>query len=220
MPLKLVCISDTHCQVDKIVLPEGDTLIHAGDLTHQGTVGEVRQELLALKKAGVGFKSIILVPGNHDFLSERHPDLMKQMCEDHGITYLHDSEVTIDSIKFYGSGWTPIFFNWALMLPRGPELKAKWDLIPEDTDVLITHCPPHGILDEVKRAMRNGKEGVEHAGCADLRHRVSEINPTYHVFGHLHGSAGQYRGHVTHFINASSCTEAYAPLNPPIVVEI
>ena len=68
-------------------------------------------------------------------------------------------------------------------------------MIPDDTDVLITHRPPFGILD-----LRFGKG--EPAGCELLLKRVQEIEPRVHLFGHIHGSYGKVQIGRTLFVNA------------------
>jgi Icc-related predicted phosphoesterase len=117
------------------------------------------------------------------------------------------------SVKLYGSPWQPEFFNWAFNLPRnGKEMKSKWDAIPKDTDILITHGPPFGHLDIP------GGQSIR-VGCEMLRHRVDEIKPKIHVFGHIHGSSGYYYNGHTHFINASILNEQYLYTNLPVSVE-
>jgi Icc-related predicted phosphoesterase len=230
--LRFVCISDTHCQIHKIKIPNGDILIHTGDLTFRGNIVEISKELRALEKLKSRFAHIIVTPGNHDWLFERNFSLAQEMCAKAGVTLLLDSSVTIDSIKIYGSPWQPEFMSWAFNLPRGEKLKDRWDLIPADTDILITHSPPHGVLDEVKRveyypAQSSGKsrfiERVEHVGCEELMKAVGRIKPAYHVFGHIHAQYGQFQYEQligrTNFINASNCTEEYDPINIPIVFD-
>jgi len=96
----------------------------------------------------------------------------------------------------------------AFNLQRGPDIKAKWDLIPEDTDVLITHGAPYGHLDQ--------SEGVSQ-GCQDLLTAVERVRPKFHVFGHVHKGAGISKNKYTTFINASSCDQWYKLANLPIV---
>lgn len=220
--MKFVCISDTHCQLDGIEIPDGDILLHAGDLTYRGTLQEISKELFELSKHRARFKHIILSEGNHDWLGARDPSLMDRLCKDYGITLLRDSSVTIDGIKIYGSPFQPFFCNWAFNLPRGKALKIKWDSIPDDTQVLITHGPPMGILDGVERW--NGKNcsyDTEHVGCDDLHNRVQELKDLkLHVFGHIHGGYGSMKVGNTTFINASICTEQYKPTNKPIIISI
>ncbi len=218
--LKIVCISDTHCRLRKVSIPEGDILVHSGDLTFSGNISETSQELRELGRYRDKFKAIILVEGNHDWLGARNPELMAQMCEDNGITLLRDSGVTVEGLKFYGSPWQPEFCNWSFNLPRGQALKEKWDLIPMDTQVLLTHSPPMGILDGVDR-FNKGEYELEHVGCVDLYNRVMELKDLkLHVFGHLHFSYGQLKMGDTAFVNASINTEQYKPTNVPIVVNI
>lgn len=220
--MKIVCISDSHCQLDKITIPDGDILVHSGDLTYRGTIQETSKELFELSKHRARFKNIVLVEGNHDWLGEHNPPVMDQMCEDNGITLLRDSSITIEGVKLYGAPWQPEFCNWAFNVPRGRALKEKWDLIPEDTNVLITHGPPHGILDGVERF--NGKTSeydIEHVGCVDLWNKINQLDQLkLHVFGHIHSGYGQIKARGITFINASTCTERYKPNNQPITIDV
>jgi len=219
--MKIVCISDTHCKLRKINVPEGDLLLHAGDLTFRGTVQEISSELKELGRIAKNFKMTCLSPGNHDWLSEKQPTLFKQMCEDVGVTYLHDSSVMFEDKLIYGSGWTPEFCNWALNLPRGQALKEKWDLIPDETQILITHGPPFGILDIVEHSIHNGHV-QEHVGCKDLYSRIQQLKDLrLSVFGHLHFCGGiSVKISDINFINASVCTELYEPTNFPVILTI
>lgn len=56
---RIVCISDTHCQMPR--LPPGDVLIHAGDLTNQGSYSELKKAVEKLEKAD--FEAKIVVAG-------------------------------------------------------------------------------------------------------------------------------------------------------------
>ena len=97
-------------------------------------------------------------------------------------------------------------------------MKKKWEQIPKDTDILLTHTPPYGILDNVLRA--NGDLG-ENVGCPHLRDKVKEIQVRLHVFGHIHANGQQvYTDYKTNYINASLMNEAYELENKPIILEI
>ena len=139
-----------------------------------------------------------------------------------------DSSVIIDGVKFHGSPVTPRFgFGWAwnrdIADTRSPSeianyaplspIKPHWDLNPEDTDVLLTHGPPRGILDITYY------QGIE-VGCPLLWNRVQEVNPKLHVFGHIHEEYGQLTLGETTFVNASTCSLAYKPDNAPIVYDL
>jgi len=220
--MKLTLISDTHCRLRKIIVPESDLLLHAGDLTFQGNVQEISQELRELGRIAKNFKhGCILTPGNHDRLFENNWALAKQMCEDEGIKVLHQEGIEVEGLKIWASANSPAFCNWAFNVDR-LEIAKYWAEIPDDTHVLITHGPPMGILDGVERF--NGKLcefEIEHVGCYALKERISELKQLkLHVFGHIHGGYGKLQvGDIT-YVNASNCTEQYRPTNPPIIVEL
>jgi len=114
--------------------------------------------------------------------------------------YLEDSSIQIEGYNIYGSPYTPEFCNWGFNVERGELLKKRWEKIPSNTDILITHGPPLGIGDITT-------EGI-HVGCTDLLHRVEELEPKLHVFGHIHEAYGLYQlnNKKTIFANASTCT--------------
>jgi len=220
--MRLVCISDTHMAHRGIHLPEGDVLIHAGDATSCGSPDEVDRFLNWF--AAQPHPRKILIAGNHDWLYQRDPDIAKLLLEQYpGITYLEDSGVEIDGIKFWGSPWQPWFMSWAFNLARGGEnLRHVWNLIPIDTDVLITHGPPHGILDQIQACPPGQEDGPDHMhlGCEELKIRLAAVQPRVHVFGHIHGSYGVAQSKTTTYVNACTCTEAYRALNRPIALNL
>jgi len=204
--MKIVIISDTHGMHRSLDMPDGDVLIHAGDFTTRGTLDNVIEfnEWLGT----LDYKHKIVISGNHELSLENYPEKAKELITN--AIYLKDSSVVIDGVKFYGAPWQPYFFNWAFNLQRGAEIKEKWDLIDNDTDVLITHGPPHGCLDDIV--------GGKHVGCEELMKAVHRIQPKLHVFGHIHSGYGRDRLGPTAMVNASTCTERYEPTNPPVVV--
>lgn len=211
--MKLVLISDTHGQEPE--LPEGDVLVHAGDLTSMGTADQMVRALAWLQKEHEKFQHIVLVAGNHDFCCQDHPIDTERTMKGMGFHYLNDSEVVIDGIKFWGSPVQPWFHDWAFNRERGEEIRKHWDLIPEDTDVLITHGPPYDIMDK-------SIYGHERCGCEELREAVKRVDPQIHVFGHIHEGYGHDKmyGVRTDFYNASVLNIKYELANAPIEVEI
>lgn len=217
MSLKLVCISDTHEKQEQLVLPEGDVLIHAGDLTNQGTIPALTKVAAWFEKQN--FKHKVVICGNHDFcFQNRNHDTAVKLFADAGVTYLQDSEVIIDGVKFYGSPWQPWFMDWAFNLKRGKLLAEKWAKIPDDTNVLITHGPPFMIHDLAPSSFYKPEENT---GCQDLLNRISQLNDLkVHVFGHIHNGYGTTKHGPCTFVNAATCTERYEPTNPPIIIEL
>lgn len=217
-----VCISDTHNSHEKISVPKADIVIHAGDMTGVGTTKQIREFCEWYGK--LPHKHKILIAGNHDWGFEKDYRKHKQICIDNGIIYLQDSSCEIDGIKFHGSPQTPEFCSWAFNCWRtekqeelnygryGPQyvwIGKFWKMIPEDTDVLVTHGPPYEILDSVY-----GKN----VGCEELLKKVKEVNPKYHVFGHIHCDVGELIEDETTFINAACLGEDYKPNNQEIKV--
>lgn len=216
--MKIIALSDTHTYHDNITLPEGDVLVHAGDFCLSGD----QKEVIKFNKwlESLSFKQIIIIPGNHDRIVEtmilRGTDPKSFFSN---ATLLIDESIEVDGVKFYGSPWQPEFFNWAFNLPRGTMLREKWKMIPDDTDVLITHGPPYGILDECPDMHDRSK--MANVGCKDLLDEVvNRVKPTAHIMGHIHECAGAIMQNGIHFINASVCTRDYKPTNPIQVIEI
>lgn len=214
--MKIVCISDTHNCNEQIAVPDGDILIHSGDALISGALPELKR--FAGWFGSLPHKVKIFVAGNHDWAFQREPASARKLLPS-SVVYLQDSFVEIEGLKIYGSPWQPRFYDWAFNLMRGAEMAERWALIPDDTDILITHGPPHGILDIVET-----KLGTENAGCEGLRKRVETLAAAgrlrLHVFGHIHCGYGTHDEFGVRFVNASTCDEQYDPIQPPIVVEI
>jgi len=218
--MRLVCISDTHSLHAKIHggVPEGDVLIHAGDFCGQNS--KVSLGAFLEWFATQPHKHKVLIAGNHDGNFEFDPTwcraaLAEIVPECH---YLQDTGCEIDGVKFFGEPWQPEFNNWHFNLPRGSALAQKWSLIPDDTDVLITHGPPHGILDTCPHWPPNGTD--VHVGCEELSKALARIKPKVHVFGHIHESYGRLEQDGTVFINASNVDGQYQPVNPAQTVDL
>ncbi len=214
--MRITFLSDTHSSQKWIPnddLVGGDIIIHSGDFSNRGYFNEVEDFLYWFSNLNYTYK--IFIAGNHDFLFEDNPNKSSDLLSKYpNLIYLQDSGIEIEGIKIWGSPWQPVFFNWAFNLPRnGPELLDKWKMIPGDTDILITHGPPHGILD-------NLPDGFN-CGCEVLFEEVTKyINPRVHVFGHIHNGYGYREINGTLFINASSLDEDYKYKNKPINIEL
>src|SRR6185369_10981605 len=113
-----------------------DILIHAGDFTRRGKQDEVADFLQWYSTQPQKYK--ILIGGNHDFLLEKQPDVFKTMLPSN-IIYLENDTVEIEGLRFWGSPITPYFFDWAFNRQRGDDIKKYWDMIPDNTDIIITH---------------------------------------------------------------------------------
>jgi len=213
--MKIVCISDTHGRHKKLEVPKGDVLVCTGDVTPRGEMDMIMSFLNWFNDQP--HKHKVFIAGNHDwcFCNGDTCIVLDEIRGMENVHYLEDSEVVIDGVKFYGTPWQPEFCNWAFNLPRGGHLSEKWEMIPDDTDVLLTHGPPNSILDVVV-----GRE-EENLGCVELYYEVvSRVFPRAHIFGHIHSSHGVEILNNTKFINASVLDENYQLSYQPIVVTI
>ncbi|RJE17653.1 Calcineurin-like phosphoesterase, partial [Aspergillus sclerotialis] len=194
-PISIVCVSDTHNSQPK--LPEGDILIHAGDLTQSGSLAELRSSVNWLRTQSHPIK--VVIAGNHDFLLDASRDNSSSSSDkaaaaaaaaaseresiDWGdIIYLENKETTITcpngrNLRIYGSPFSPRHGNWAFQYPRGYDIWSSIR-IPEGIDILVTHAPPRAHLDLL---------GL---GCVYLLRALWRVRPRVHVFGHVHEGAG------------------------------
>lgn len=209
--MKLVFLADTHNYVLQNV-PDGDIVIHCGDATGMGTIPEVAKFINWFGE--LPHKHKVFVAGNHDWLFEKQHTLGKGLCEERGIRYLEDRGTIIEGIHLYGTPWTPLFFDWAFNAEEN-DLTDRFGHIPGGLDVLITHGPPFGILDETNYDFK-----TNNMGCKALRECVERVKPRIHAFGHNHGGYGQKQIGDTLFVNAANCNPHYDPVNPPIVIDI
>ena len=205
--MKIICISDTHMRHEGLIIPEGDMIIHAGDFTEEGWKSEANRFIEWF--AGLKIKYKILIQGNHEVHISKKADQkewFKLKISETNINYLENSSINIEGINIYGSPYTLEFFPeyWAWQL-RKDLAKDCWDLIPDDTDILVTHSPPRYILDR----------GF---GCKDLHTKVFHIRPKYHIFGHAH-VGGQYEAEGIKFINAAMCGDRNKLVNQPIIFD-
>lgn len=200
------CISDLHGF--KPELPGGDILIICGDLTARNKRDEYDQFNLWL--SSLPYRCKVVIGGNHDGLLERK----RVTIGNEHVHYLCDSGFEFEGLKFWGSPYTPKFENWHFMENRGQDIRRHWNLIPNDTDILVTHGPPYGIFDEV--------DDDVHVGCKELKMAVQErIKPRIHCFGHIHECGGKIAtiGETT-YVNCSYVDERYRPVYSSIRLEV
>lgn len=209
--MRIVIISDTHGWHEDLALPEGDVLIHCGDL-----VVDIQEGLASLKEVDdwfgrQPFEHILCTGGNHDRALEQL--LQRGESLEHA-TVLVDASFEREGVVFWGAPWIPHLRGWAFSKDAA-ELEHHWSLIPADVDVLFTHTPPAGILDR-------SSSGRGDLGCPYLTERVKDIAPKIHAFGHIHASFGELEEGSTRYINAAVVGGRYpfALANAPIVLEL
>jgi len=217
---RITAISDTHNKHKQLTpfLPGGDILIHAGDISSMGYKHEIT-EFCKWFDSIDNYDLKVFIAGNHDYgFEKRVSETMEIVNSYKWITYLQDDWVgfqknDLKEIRIWGSPWQPEFYNWAFNLPRkGAGLLSKWEMIPEDTDILITHCPAWGYVDTIIGE-------YNHLGCELLTDRIGVVKPDIHICGHIHSGYGYSTNGKTHFINASVLNEGYAFTQKPITFD-
>lgn len=227
------CISDLHGFKPK--LPGGDLLILAGDYTEADTLPQWEEFYRWLKEQP--YEKKIMIAGNHDNLlkigfpkNQEEADDLKDVVEFLGeksdFEYLCDSGTEYEGLKIWGTPWTPWFYGVnpkCKVFMESEEIIAKrFQLIPNDIDILITHGPPYGILDELDAVLRPRVSGMVNAGSKSLRNVVLDgkyfTKLKFHVFGHIHEQGGKSIATAldVKFVNASHVNEYYKPTNEAI----
>ena len=208
--MRFVIISDTHGQHQNLILPKGDVLIHAGDVSQRGEESEILDFLNWFSDCD--FKYKIFIAGNHDFFFQKTPKYILEEIIPENVIYLCNSGVEVENIKIWGSPITPNFFDLAFNSDRGESISKHWEMIPSDTDILITHGPVFGKLDKTSRG--------ENVGCEDLLNTIDKIKPKIHICGHIHEAYGQIITSTIQFFNASVLDEKYKLKNAPLIFEM
>ena len=246
MKMRITHISDTHNKHKQLngKLPGGDLLIHSGDFTSVGREYEV-ENFIDWFNGIDNYTNKVFIAGNHDLTfdseillknkleyferrpySNENPSMGKpqwlEMILEIGLNpnvfYLENSFVELDQIKIWGSPISPTFgMGWAFNKDRGHDITQIWNGIPNDSDIVITHSPIYGYND---RAMNTN----QNVGCADLYHRLREVNPHLHFAGHIHEGYGWKTMGLTEWydlqtFNGCSCDLAYDAVNSPITFD-
>lgn len=217
--MKLVLISDTHCQHDQVIIPECDILLHAGDFSYRGTQGELMNFVQWFSKQPAKYK--LATCGNHDWGVFYQPQMWQDIFKVNGCHLLLDETIDVEGLKIFGSPWSVWFHSWAYNFSEdddGTQAASTWSKIPDDVDVIVVHGPPYGIGDLVARAYP-GED--PHVGCPELLKRIDQLEKLKLVVtAHIHEAYGQYDYRGKTIINAAVCTLDYKPTNKPIVIEL
>lgn len=180
--MRIVAASDLHGQLPPVAdIPRGDVLALVGDLCPDGDPAYQLDWLHARFADWVEqlpMSHVVATWGNHDWVGQHVPAPAVA-----NVSWLCDSGVEIDGSRFWGSPWSLPFRDWPFMRPEA-ELAEIWELMWDDADVVIVHCPPFGCGD----LTRDG----QHIGSLSLRRRVEKVHPQLVLFGHIHEAFGQW----------------------------
>ena len=206
--MRVVCISDTHELHRELKVPGGDLLIHAGDFTF---FGKGTKAILDFNDwlGDLPHRYKVLTCGNHEYAMEADPSLRHLFTN---ATVLLNESVIVGPAKVWGSPLTQ-HYGGAFGRSNAADRVRAYNAIPMDTDILITHGPPYGVLD-------SAEEYPGPSGDPELREAVLRVKPVLHVFGHAHGGYGVRNTRHTMFVNAALFDLDGSLDKRPIVVEI
>lgn len=210
--MKIVMISDLHGHLPPI--PECDLLLIAGDIVFDADPFVQRSWLCSVFKDWldeVPAREVLGIAGNHDWLFQ----LQMGFGYDEGPRwqYLEDSCVMVGDLKVYGTPWTPKLGRWAFMLEDESLLERKFLGIPDDTNILVSHGPPYGILDQPV------PYDERHTGSTALLEKIESLKELkLVVFGHIHGSHGIVKRNGVTYVNASLREESFNVVNQPLML--
>jgi len=241
--MRITHISDTHNKHKQLdgKLPGGVLLIHSGDISSLGRKHEVEQFIKWFGKQDYTHK--VFIAGNHDMSFDREELLRNKLAHFEGRTdydtecaegkpewlveilsnlpdsvyYLENSSIKLEGINIWGSPVTPSFgYGWAFNKDRGKDIAEVWDMIPTDTDIVITHGPIYGYCDTTYRTYEN-------VGCNDLFQRLTTVRPQLHFSGHIHEAYGyksiQFGDWSGYVFNGCSCNLRYEVANSAITFD-
>jgi Icc-related predicted phosphoesterase len=205
--IRVVLLSDTHEYHRNVIVPDGDLLIHAGDITR---LSFSSRSVLDFDEwlGSLPHRQKVVIPGNHDF-SLADPSWQKLITS--GVLLINDG-VEIMGFKIWGTPITPVdhgHFGGAEPADRA----AQFRRIPDNTDLLVSHGPPYGVLDR-------DLGSASSQGCQELLAAVKRVRPRLHVFGHIHGGYGTVQADRTMFVNAAVAGRNGRPVNEPHLLHL
>jgi len=227
MSLKIWAISDTHGKHGSLMLPNKnqiDLVIHAGDASSrmESSINDAEMRDFLTWFNNLPYKYKIYVPGNHDTSIEAN---FHNFANYPNVIFLINNSVTIENTTIFGSPQTPTYgTGWSYNTDRDL-LHNYWNRIPENTDIVVTHGPPRGILDYMSV---NDVTFIQ-IGCSSLARHIKRVDPVYHIFGHCHQHGDskncgifqpndvKYR---TQYLNVSSCDTRHKLINNGACLEI
>jgi len=217
--MKIIAIADIHGKIKQIKISPCDLLLIAGDIAAWNSRIYAQCNWFVFKFANwakkVPAKHIVAIPGNHDDSCETYRISNINKLLPKNVHLIHDQQVIIEGYKIWGTAWQPQYLNWAFNLPKD-ELKRKFQFIPGDTDILLTHCPPKGICDMPVEAGRG------HQGSSELMLRILEIQPKplINVCGHIHEGHGEGQIGNTKIYNVSVLNDKYDMIYSPTEINL
>lgn len=212
--MRLALVADLHGHLPAV--PECDVLVIGGDVTppHDHDVAFQARWLDSEFRAWLDAApatEVVGIAGNHDFVFENAPETVPG---DLRWTYLEDEAAEVGGLRFWGSPWTPWFFDWAFNAPKGDAdeefLGARYAGVPDAADVLVVHGPPRGYGDRTASGMD--------VGSTAFLETIDRVRPAVCLFGHIHEGRGRWDRDGIDLVNAAAVNLQYELVADPFVV--
>lgn len=163
---------------------------------------------------------VVFIAGNHDAIFSHHPpeyirSLIRKFCDK--VTYLENeiySYISKDgkSYQIFGTPFCHIYGTWAFML-TDEGLKAQFDKIPNNCDIVISHDCPYGTGDQCLQLNK------EHRGSKPLRDAILRAKPDILLDGHSANHSCEMLDN-TKVYNVSIVDERYNIAYKPLYLNI
>ncbi len=205
--VRVVAFGDTHGHHRDVAIPDGDLLIHVGDITRNSFSARAVQDFDAWLRQ-LPHRHKIVIPGNHDY-GLADPAWQRLITS---AILLINNGVELMGLKIWGTPITPVdhgHFGGATAADR----EAQFRKIPDETNILISHGPLYGILDQEQTYSVP-------QGCHELLAAVARIKPMVHVFGHIHAGYGRRQTAETLFVNCAVAGRNGRPMRDPQVLHL
>lgn len=216
--VSILATSDFHGKLPSIT--PCDLLILAGDITPGGSLLSQALWLETTFRAWlekIPAKDVVMIAGNHDTIFQKNPELLPKNLPIH---YLQDQEISLYGLRIYGTPWQLPF--WGAFNASELVLREIYKKIPEEIDLLISHGPPYGILDEVSETIIDPDSEIlhpkRHVGSLALRDAIFDKSPKYVICGHIHESFGHTIVKDIHFHNVSLLDEHMHITHSPVTL--
>lgn len=230
------------CIEDKFPMPDADILIVTGDFTGKGTLDEIEDFNQWLGTLRARYPYIVAICGNHEYKNmgeageplERFLDPRRAKDLLPNAVVLEHEVVEVLGLRIYGSSWCPwhsasrpgdkrasgsvqrcLLEQWQASQPEGSQdRRHRFDEIPHDVDILLTHGSPFGIMDCCELGT------LQWGGSKALREAVQLARPRAHFFGHMHEQRGvwhhepgqPFRGGIEYeLVDGSGVHRTWAP---------
>jgi Icc-related predicted phosphoesterase len=175
--MTICAVADLHGWLPPV--PPCDLLLIAGDICPPTNQRVWLDTAFRAWLRGIPVAQVIATWGNNDVVADRR-DVPELPC-----TFLVDDTVSRAGLRIYGAPWTTglSYQAWASE-EQDDLLVGLHHRLPDRIDILLSHIPPLGVLDQ-------NRHGIRH-GSRTLLDEINRVRPAVTICGHVHASRGEH----------------------------